>query len=183
MSTKNPTAAQLLWLDMEMTGLDVEKEVPIEVAAVVTDWQLNALGDFHTVIKQPQHYIDAMDDWNRTHHGESGLTGLIPSGMDPLEADQALAKFVRSHFSTDRGILAGNSIMQDRLFLKKYMPLTDSLLHYRQMDVTAWKVMFNGMYNLRFKKKDGHRAVDDILESINELKYYLSFVDPKRGIT
>jgi oligoribonuclease len=183
MSTKNPTAAQLLWLDMEMTGLDVEKEVPIEVAAVVTDWQLNALGDFHTVIKQPQHYIDAMDDWNRTHHGDSGLTALIPTGMDPLEADQALAKFVRSHFSTDRGILAGNSIMQDRLFLKKYMPLTDSLLHYRQMDVTAWKVMFNGMYNLRFKKKDGHRAVDDILESINELKYYLSFVDPRRGIT
>ena len=168
---------------MEMTGLDVEKEVPIEVAAVVTDWQLNALGNFHTVIKQPQRYIDAMDDWNRTHHGESGLTALIPGGMDPLEADQALANFVRSHFSTDRGILAGNSIMQDRLFLKKYMPRTDSLLHYRQMDVTAWKVMFNGMYNLRFKKKDGHRAVDDILESINELKYYLSFVDPKRGIT
>jgi oligoribonuclease len=90
---------------------------------------------------------------------------------------------VRSHFSTDRGILAGNSIAQDRLFLRKYMPLTDQLLHYRMMDVTSWKVMFNGMYNLRFKKKDAHRAVDDIHESINELKYYLSFVDPKRRLS
>jgi len=183
MSMKQPTAAQLLWLDMEMTGLDVEKEVPIEVAAVVTDWQLNTLGDFHTIIKQPQKYIDAMDEWNRTHHGKSGLTALIPSGMDPTEADRALAKFVRSHFSTDRGILAGNSIAQDRLFLTKYMPQTNALLHYRMMDVTSWKVMFNGMYNLRFKKKDGHRAVDDIHESINELKYYLSFIDPKRGLS
>ena len=180
---KAPPPAQLLWLDMEMTGLDVDKEVPIEVAAVVTDWQLTPLGEFHTVIKQPQKYIDAMDDWNRRHHGESGLTALIPTGMDPTACDEALSKFVRSHFSTDRGILAGNSIAQDRLFLRKYMPKTDQLLHYRMMDVTSWKVMFNGLYNLRFKKKDGHRALEDILESISELKYYLSFVDPKRGIT
>lgn len=176
-----PVPAQLLWLDMEMTGLDVEKEVPIEVAAVVTDWQLNPLGNFHTVIKQPQKFIDGMDDWNRTHHGESGLTALIATGMDPLETDRKLAEFVRSHFTADRAILAGNSIAQDRLFLRKYMPTTDSLLHYRMLDVTAWKVMFNGLYNLRFKKNDGHRAVDDIMESINELKYYLSFVDPKTG--
>jgi len=181
MSTTAPSA-QLLWLDMEMTGLDIEKEVPIEVAAIVTDWQLNLLGEYHTVIKQPQHFIDAMDDWNRTHHGASGLTALIPWGKDPLLVDQELSKFVRSHFSTDRGILAGNSIAQDRLFMKKYMPLTDALLHYRMMDVTSWKVMFNGLYNLRFKKNDGHRALDDIHESINELKYYLSFIDPKRGL-
>lgn len=174
-------AAQLLWLDMEMTGLDVEKEVPIEVAAIVTDWQLNPLGEYHTVIKQPQKFIDAMDDWNRSHHGQSGLTALIPSGKDPLLVDEELSRFVRGHFSTDRGILAGNSIAQDRLFLRKYMPKTDSLLHYRMVDVTSWKVIYNGLYNLRFKKNDGHRALDDIRESISELKFYLSFVDPKKG--
>lgn len=177
MATKvNP--AQLLWLDMEMTGLEVEKEVPIEVAAIVTDWQLNSLDEYHAIIRQPQSYLDAMDDWNKKHHGESGLTAAIPGGRPPEVVDAEMAAFIRKHFGSERAILSGNSISQDRLFVKRYMPLTEATLHYRMMDVTAWKVIFNGMFNLRMKKKDGHRALDDIRESIAELKYYLSFVKP-----
>ncbi len=171
--------AELLWLDMEMSGLDVNKEVPIEVAAIATDWQMNSIAEYHTVIKQPQKYLDAMDDWNRTHHKDSGLTALIPDGKDPLLVDQELAAFSRKYFPFDRGaILAGNSIAQDRLFINRYMPLFESTLHYRMMDVTSFKVMYNGLFNLRFKKKDGHRALDDIRESIAEMKFYLAFVNP-----
>ncbi len=161
---------------MEMTGLDVEKEVPIEVAAIATDWDLNPLGEYHAIIKQPQKYIDAMDDWNKKHHGESGLTAKIPSGKDPAVVDRELFDFVKKHFGDERAILAGNSISQDRLFIRRFMPQLESSLHYRMVDVTAWKVIFNGKYNQKFKKKDGHRALDDIHESLAELKFYLGFI-------
>jgi oligoribonuclease len=174
-----PGPAQLLWLDMEMTGLDVNKEVPIEVAAIVSDWQFNSLAEYHTVIRQPQSYLDAMDDWNKKQHGESGLVELIPGGKDPGVVDRELSELVKKHFKIDKPILSGNSIGQDRLFIRKYMPQLESTLHYRMVDVTAWKVIFNGVLNLRFKKNDGHRALDDIRESIEELKYYLSFVKPE----
>lgn len=163
---------------MEMTGLDVEKEVPIEVAAIVTDYQFNDLGQYHAIIKQPQNYLDAMDDWNQRQHRETGLVDLIPNGKDPAVTDQELAAFIRSHFGNERAILAGNSIMQDRLFIKRHMPLTEACLHYRLVDVTSWKVIFNEVYKQKFPKKDGHRALDDIRESINELKFYMSFVKP-----
>lgn len=168
--------AELFWLDMEMTGLDVEKEVPIEVAAVVTGWDLKVLDSYHTVIKQPQKFIAAMDDWNTKHHGESGLTALIPSGKDPSVVDKELAAFATKHFGENRAILTGNSISQDRLFVRRYMPLLDAKLHYRMVDVTSWKVIFNGRYNRKFAKKDGHRALDDINESIAELKFYMDFI-------
>lgn len=169
-------SATLLWLDMEMTGLDVEKEVPIEVAALVSNWDLNPLEEYHTVIRQPQKYLDAMDDWNRKHHGESGLTALIPSGKDPEVVDRELAELAKKHFAGESAILAGNSIGQDRLFIRRYLPQFEATLHYRMLDVTAWKVIFNGRYGKKFKKKEGHRALDDIHESLAELKFYLSFV-------
>lgn len=174
---------ELLWVDMEMSGLDVTKEVPIEVAAIATDWQMNIIAEYHTVIKQPQHYLDNMDDWNRTHHRDSGLTALIPNGKDPLLVDEELAAFSKKYFPFDRGaILAGNSIAQDRLFIDAYMPKFRATLHYRMMDVTSWKVMYNGIFDLRFKKKDAHRALDDIHESIAEMKYYLAFIDPMKPV-
>ena len=173
--------ADLLWLDMEMTGLDVTKEVPIEVAAIATDWKFNVLDQYHTIIKQPQSYLDAMDDWNQRQHKESGLVAMIPNGKDPSVCDRELAEFVKKNFGSEKAILAGNSIGQDRLFIKAYMPLLESALHYRMLDVTAWKVIYNGVYNLKFKKKEGHRALDDILESISELKFYMSFIKPENA--
>ncbi len=166
----------LFWLDMEMTGLDVEKEVPIEVAAIITDWQFNPLAQYHAVIRQPEKYLLAMDDWNQKHHKESGLLDLIPNGKDPRVVDQDLADLAKQYFPDERVLLAGNSIGQDRLFIKKYMPLFEATLHYRMLDVTSFKVVFNGLYGKKFKKNDVHRALEDIQESIGELKYYLSFV-------
>ena len=165
---------------MEMSGLDVDKEVPIEIAALVTDQDFKELDQYHAVIKQPQSYIEGMDDWNKRQHGASGLIALMPSGKDPDLVDQELAAFVTRHFGSERAVLAGNSIPQDRLFIRRYLKKTEATLHYRMLDVTAWKVIFNELYDLKFKKKEGHRALDDVRESIAELKFYLTYIDPKR---
>jgi oligoribonuclease len=166
----------LLWLDMEMTGLDIEKEVPIEVACLVTDWNLQTLGNFHAVIRQPQEYLDRMDDWNKTHHRDSGLTEKVPGGVPPVEVETQLCDLVAKHFGKERAVLAGNSISQDRLFITKYFKRFDSLLHYRMLDVSSWKLVFNNRYGLKFTKKQSHRAVDDIQESIDEMKFYLQYI-------
>ena len=176
--TKKDEVTKLFWLDMEMSGLDVDKEVPIEIAAIVTGWDFKPLAQYHTVIQQPASYIQAMDPWNAKHHKESGLLVLIAGGKKPEHVDQEVAAFIVQYFNGQRAILAGNSINQDRLFIRKYLPKTEALLHYRMVDVTSWKVVFNGLWQKKFKKKDGHRALDDILESIEEFKFYLSFVKP-----
>ena len=172
---------KLLWLDMEMTGLDVDKEVPIEVAAIVTGDGFKPVAEYHAVIKQPQSALDAMDAWNQRQHRATGLYDLIPNGQDPAAVDAALAAYIKTHFGDERAVLSGNSITQDRLFIRRYLPLTEATLHYRMLDVTSWKVIFNGLYDLRFNKKDGHRALDDIRESIAELQFYMKFIEPKRG--
>jgi oligoribonuclease len=167
---------KLLWLDMEMTGLDVTKEVPIEVGAIITAWDLKPLEEYHAIIKQPQKYLDAMDDWNKKHHGESGLVAQIPQGKEPALVEHELMKLVEKHFNGEPAILAGNSISQDRLFIARYMPKLNALLHYRMLDVTAWKIVLQAKFNAKFDKKNPHRAVDDIKESIAEFNYYLSFM-------
>src|ERR1044072_8407610 len=113
---------------MEMTGLDVEKEVPIEVAAIITDYQFNVLGQYHTVIKQPQRYLDAIDDWNRRQHRQTGLVDQIPGGKEPETVDAELSAFIKSAFGAEKAVMCGNSIGQDRLFIRKYMPLTEATL-------------------------------------------------------
>lgn len=168
--------SKMLWLDMEMTGLDSEKEVPIEVAAIITDWKFKTITEYHAVINQPKKYLDGMDDWNKKHHGDSGLLGLIPKGKKMTVVDDELSGMIKEYFGRDKAIMAGNSIGQDRLFIDRYMPATEKTLHYRMLDVTSYKVIFNNMYDIKFKKKDAHRAVDDIKESIAELQYYLSFI-------
>lgn len=166
----------LLWLDMEMTGLDVEKEVPIEVACIVTDWQFNPLKHYHAIIKQPQSYLNAMDEWNTDHHKKSGLTDEIPNGKSPAAVEQELCQLVRLNFGSEKAIIAGNSIGQDRLFIHKYFKELESLLHYRMLDVSAWKIVYNNAFNVKFPKKQNHRALDDVQESIDELKFYMQFV-------
>lgn len=165
--------SKLLWIDMEMTGLDVEKEVPIEIAVIVTDWKFKTLTEYHAVIQQPKKYLDAMDDWNKRHHGESGLLKLIPKGKKPKVVDEELAGLVHEYFGKDKAILAGNSIAQDRLFIDRYFPATKKTLHYRMLDVSSYKIVFNNLYGIKFQKKDAHRAVDDIRESLAELQFYL----------
>lgn len=169
---------KFLWLDMEMTGLDVDKEVVIEVAAIITDTKLNSIDTYHSVVRQPQEFIDRMDDWNKRTHGASGLTEMISSGRDPEDVEKDLIKFVDKHFpSTERIILAGNSIGQDRLFINKYFKKFAERLHYRMLDVTSFKIVFNNMFRISYAKKESaHRAIDDVQESINELKRYTEFI-------
>jgi oligoribonuclease len=171
---------KLFWIDMEMTGLDVGKEVIIEVATIITDLNFTELDSYEAVVKQPQAYLDRMDEWNTTHHRDSGLTAKVPSGKDPEIVEQHLIYLQEKHFpdTKNRPILAGNSISQDRLFIDKYMPRFSERLHYRTLDVTSWKILFAGKYNKLYRKQNQHRALDDIRESIQELQYYIGFIDP-----
>jgi oligoribonuclease len=164
---------------MEMTGLDVQKEVIIEVAAIITDLDFKPLETYEAVVNQPQTYLDRMDDWNKDHHTKSGLVAKIPRGKPLHEVEEDLIKLVNKHWpkiekKEDKVILAGNSIMQDRLFIDKYLPKFASFLHYRILDVSSWKIIFNNKYNLKHEKTNSHRALTDIQESIDELKFYLS---------
>jgi oligoribonuclease len=169
---------KFFWLDMEMTGLDVEKEVVIEVAVMITNNKLETLDTYHAIVKQPQDFVDRMDSWNKKTHGESGLTPLIATGKDPDEVEKELLALVEKHFEPkDRIILAGNSIGQDRLFINKYFKQFAERLHYRMVDVTSFKIIFNNMFQISYAKKvANHRAIEDVQESINELKRYLEFV-------
>jgi oligoribonuclease len=169
---------QLLWIDMEMTGLDVTREVIIEVAAIVTTLELAEVETYETVVQQPQSYLDAMDDWNRKHHGESGLTARVPSGRPQAAVEDDLIQLVDRHFK-ERPIIAGNSIAQDRLFIERHLPRFAARLHYRMVDVTSWKILMEARFGLKYEKKKAHRALGDIRESIGELGYYLAHVTPK----
>lgn len=174
---KNGPTTKFLWLDMEMTGLDVEKEVPIEVAAIICDTKFQELETYHAVIKQPQSFIDGMDDWNREHHGASGLTAQIASGRTPETVETELMRFVDRHFQGEPAILCGNSIGQDRLFINHHFKNFAAKLHYRMLDVTSWKVVLQNFYGIKFEKKNAHRAIDDIRESMAELRHYMSFIN------
>ena len=166
---------------MEMTGLDVEKEVPIEIAAIITDLDFKEGETFHAIIKQPQPYLNAMDEWNTKHHGESGLTKAVATGVDPAKVEADLIAYIDRNFtssdSKERPVLAGNSIGQDRLFIDRHMPRLAARLHYRMLDVTSWKIMMNERYKIKYEKKNSHRAIDDIRESIGELAFYLSRIE------
>lgn len=172
---------KLLWIDLEMTGLDVEKERIIEVAAIVTDIFFNELEQYHSVVFQPQEFLDRMDDWNKRTHAETGLLPKIAAGKKENVVEEELKALVRKHFGKERPVLAGNTISQDRLFIDRYMKDFASLLHYRSMDVTAWKIIMNSRYNLVYTKDVKHKAIDDVRESINELKFYLKVMDKAQG--
>ncbi len=159
---------------MEMTGLDVEKEVIIEVAAIVTDFNFKELDTFETVVKQPQKYLDNMDAWNKEHHKKSGLTAKVPNGMEPDQVEAKLVDLVKKHFPDPkhRPVLAGNSIMQDRLFIDRYMKDLASRLHYRMVDVSSWKVIINNKYKFVYKKRTSIAPLKISAKSIQELRAY-----------
>ncbi len=161
-----------LWIDLEMTGLDVQKERIIEVGAIITDTDLNEISSYETVVKQSPELLAQMDEWNTEHHGKSGLTAKIPHGKTETQTEIDLINWCQEHFD-EPIIIAGNSIGQDRLFLEKYFTNFCELLHYRQLDVTAFKLAF-APQGIEFKKQNSHRAVDDIKESISEFKFFMS---------
>ena len=181
-----PNQQKLFWIDLEMTGLAVEKEVIIECAALVTDYEFRVLDTYEAVVNQPNIYLERMDDWNREHHSASGLTAKVPFGKTPDQVEEDLLNLLNRHWpkierKEDRPILAGNSIAQDRLFIDKYFTRFAEKLHYRMLDVSSFKIIFNNKFDLKYQKQNAHRALDDIKESVEELKYYLRHFDVRES--
>ena len=165
------------WVDLEMTGLDEAVDSILEVAVILTDSDFNVVEQYHRVVYQPQAVVDGMNDWCKKTHGESGLTAAIPQGMPLAEVEKELMALIQKHYGgTERIVLCGNSVGNDKRFIDKYMPEVARRLHYRLIDVSSFKEIYRGLYGLTFQKKNTHRATDDILESIRELQFYLSFV-------
>lgn len=173
---KKQVPTKYLWLDLEMTGLDVPTEKIIEVGAIVTDTDLKEISEFHCTVKQPQEFFDRMDDWNQNHHKNSGLLDLIEkSGKSPSDAENELIMWCKEHFGEERIILAGNSINHDKNFLDFHFKEFSKLLHYRVFNVTAWKIPFS-VQGIIYEKKNVHRAMDDIRESIEEFRFLWKYV-------
>jgi oligoribonuclease len=169
---------RLVWMDLEMSGLDPESCRILEVAVLITDGQLEVVAEGPAfAVRQPESVLSAMDAWNTEHHGKSGLIHRVrESQIHEAEAEQRLLEFVRRHAEPRTAPLAGNSIHQDRRFLVKYFPTFEAHLHYRNVDVSTVKELVRRWYpevfDKRPHKKGTHRALDDILDSIEELRFY-----------
>ncbi len=167
----------MVWMDLEMTGLDPDFCTIIEIATIVTDQDLNIIAQGPVfAIHQPDEVLDRMDEWNTTHHGASGLTQRVrESTITMAEAERQTLEFLRQHVDERKAPLCGNSIWQDRRFLVAYMRELNEFFHYRNVDVSSIKELMLRWYSNDYlppKKKTTHRALDDIIESIDELKFY-----------
>lgn len=118
-----------------------------------------------------------MDAWCTEHHGKSGLTAKVPNGKPEVAVESELVKIIQEFSPKEKAILAGNTIGQDRKFIDQWMPNFANTLHYRMLDVSSFKILFENIYNKKYDKKHKHRAIDDILESIGELKFYMQFIN------
>jgi oligoribonuclease len=176
MIDKNAVATKLLWLDLEMTGLDCNTDVILEVAAEVTDFNFKPITSYAAVIAQPEEKLALMDDWCLEHHTESGLLERCrKEGRPEKEVISELITYINDNFHGEPAILAGNSIHNDRQFIKYCWPEVDKLLHYRMVDVSSFKVLMQAKYGIMHEKKEVHRAYDDIHASIFELQEYLGW--------
>lgn len=182
-----PVSDVLVWIDLEMTGLDVERDVIVEIACLVTDSSLELLDDgIDLVVHQPPAALEAMDDFVRKMHTKSGLLPMIEaSTVDLTAAGAAVLDYLRARVPEERAApLCGNSIGMDRRFLARYLKELDDHLHYRNIDVSSFKELCRRWYPEQFRqrpgKKESHRALDDIRESVAELRFYRDtiFVQP-----
>ena len=168
----------LVWVDLEMTGLDPKTCTILEIAAIITDNELNIIAESPVLaIKHSDKVLDGMEAWSRFHHKKSGLTAECRTSRTRMKkAEEIILDFVKSHCPVRSSPLCGNTIWQDRRFLVKYMPTLEAYLHYRVVDVSSVKELVSRWYPADFKmpreKKQTHRVLEDIRESIDELKYY-----------
>ncbi|MBN1688359.1 MAG: oligoribonuclease [Candidatus Omnitrophica bacterium] len=178
---KNKPSKYLVWIDMEMTGLDPDQDKILEIAVLITDNQLTIIAEGpELVIHHPESVLRKMDAWNRQHHQTSGLLQEVKrSRLSVKKAEQAILRFLKSYTPQGQSPLCGNSIHHDRRFLAKHMPLIHRYLHYRLIDVSTLKELCSRWaisLPSHPSKKEAHRAKTDILESIEELRYYKKYL-------
>ena len=167
----------LIWIDLEMTGLNPDTDLIIEIATIVTDKDLTILAQGPVIaVHQSDEALTAMDDWNQLHHGQSGLIDRVKaSTMNDAEAERLTIEFLKQWVPANTSPICGNSIGQDRRFLVRYMPELEAYFHYRNIDVSTLKELaarWAPALKDGFKKETKHQALDDIIESIEELRYY-----------
>ena len=166
----------LVWMDLEMTGLDPDVDTIIEIATIITDGKLNILAEGPSlVIHQPDDILDRMDEWNTKHHGESGLTAKVrASKLSLADAEEQTLAFIKQYVVKGESPLCGNSIHQDRRFLVRYMPTLEAYVHYRNIDVSTVKELGRRWYPAKKApiKRAQHLALSDVRESIKELAFY-----------
>lgn len=170
--------AKLLWVDLEMTGLDPEKDRILEVAAIATGWDLKPVAEMTGVVKvSPELMEERMvgEFWEKNRASKEALMKQNSEGVSAGEMEKLVLEFIDKNFGKEV-ILAGNSIHQDRKFIDREWPEVAKRLHYRMLDVSAWKVYFEGALGKKFTKREAHRALDDIRGSMEELKWYLTFM-------
>jgi oligoribonuclease len=181
--TANPT--KLLWIDLEMTGLNPKKDVILEVAAKVTDFNFKILSSYEARVKHDKDkLVKLFDDnlWYRDQFPENRdiFLNTLNSAKSSTQIETELIEFLKRNFHDEPAILAGNSIHADRSFIKQYWPIFDTKLHYRMLDVSSWKIVMKTKFNVEFEKQSNHRALEDIQESINELKFYLKWFNSQK---
>jgi oligoribonuclease len=179
MKDRTVIPTKLLWVDLEMTGLEPTKDVLLEVAVEVTDFTFETIGSYEARIKQRRETVvnrmQANIWWRDYPENRDEFLNKLDEGKPLKDVEQEMIAVVDKHFGDEPAVLAGNSIHNDRLFLKHWMPTLDLRLHYRMLDVSAWKVLMQGKYGVQFEKKEVHRAFDDIQASIAELQFYIDW--------
>lgn len=180
MIDKHAIPTRLLWVDLEMTGLDAQNDVILEVAAEVTDFNFKTLASYEAIVGQPQAtVVERMQKniwWKDYPANRDEFVQKVAIGKPSSQVEQELIALVKKEFADEPAILAGNSIHNDRNFIKQWWPELDLKLHYRMLDVSSLKVFMQGRYGVSFEKKEVHRAFDDIQASIAEMQYYLEWL-------
>lgn len=175
--TSNPHEGRLIWIDLEMTGLDTDRDSILEIATIVTDFQLNILAEGpELAIAHPLAALDAMDEWNRNQHGGSGLwRRVLEEGVDMAEAEARTLAFLEEWVPARQSPMCGNSICQDRRFLHRLMPRLERHFHYRNLDVSTLKELarrWAPQVLAGVRKESAHTALSDVRDSIDELRHY-----------
>jgi oligoribonuclease len=179
MIDKKAVPTKLIWVDLEMTGLDPVNDVILEVAAEITDFNFKTLASYESTVKQDREVVvNRMQKnrwWADYPENRDEFVNKLDQGKPSQQVEQELISLIEKHFGNEPAVLAGNSIHNDRGFIRNWWPALDLKLHYRMLDVSAWKVFMQGAYGVQFEKKEIHRAFDDIQASIAELQYYLEW--------